>query len=106
MVKPWRGLSIYDQASINRAGEAFGIESGPGCGGIYVLANCKGGAAPRILNRFQVGTAHGFRHAFEGGLGVLAYSHLRHERDDRHDDHQCLPHESPPNQVSDWDIGP
>src|SRR5882724_2342708 len=89
---------------INRAGVAFGIESWSRRRGIWILANCEGGAAARILNRFQVGTTHGFRHAFEGGFGVLTCSHLRDERDDRNGDQQCLPHESPPNQVSDWYI--
>src|SRR5262245_65409236 len=63
-VLPHRGSVV-----INRARGTFGVESWPRHGGIHVLADRKGGATPRILNRLQVCTTHGFRHSFESGLG-------------------------------------
>ena len=59
---------------INRAGVTFRVESRLRHGGIRVLAGRKGGATPRILNRFQVRGDHGFCYSVEPGLGTLTFS--------------------------------
>src|SRR6266511_760770 len=57
---------------INRAGVALDVEFRPWSAGIEVLADRKGGAAARILKRFQVCGAHGFCHSLEDSLCFLA----------------------------------